>query len=104
MVSGNSKVFSEYVRPEFVGTPYDGKTFPFCGGIILLGFCESSRGVCYNFLDIILNLYQDCSDTVPACISMDFCRSAFVVHPQYCGSEISAFLRLLNASTFSGHQ
>ncbi|GFV10987.1 hypothetical protein TNCV_1731421 [Trichonephila clavipes] len=35
MVSYNSKVFSEYVRPKFVGSPYDGKTFPFCGGIIL---------------------------------------------------------------------
>ncbi|GFV27900.1 hypothetical protein TNCV_1950281 [Trichonephila clavipes] len=44
------------IRPKFVGSPYDGKTF-FCGGIILFGFCQSSRSVCYNFLDIILNLY-----------------------------------------------
>ncbi|GFV03621.1 hypothetical protein TNCV_4949701 [Trichonephila clavipes] len=42
-------------------------------------------------------------DTVPACISMDFCRSSFVVHPQYW-IEVSAFLRLLNASTSSGPQ
>ncbi|GFV51226.1 hypothetical protein TNCV_2545751 [Trichonephila clavipes] len=49
MVSYNSKVFSEYVRPEFVGSPYDGKTFPFCGGINLFGFYQSSRSVCYNF-------------------------------------------------------
>ncbi|GFV06797.1 hypothetical protein TNCV_1538791 [Trichonephila clavipes] len=82
MVSYNSKVFPEYVRPKFVGSPYDGKTFPFCGGIILFGFVrvlEAYAITSRHYSEFV----PDSSDTVPACISMDFCRSSFVVHPQY---------------------
>ncbi|GFU89888.1 hypothetical protein TNCV_1982351 [Trichonephila clavipes] len=99
MVSYNSKVFSEYVRPKFVGSPYDGKTFPFCGGIILFGFCQSSRSVCYNFLDIILEFVIRTAPIPYPLASVWISVEALSSYIPNTGSEVSAFLRLLNAST-----
>ncbi|GFT53681.1 hypothetical protein TNCV_1918241 [Trichonephila clavipes] len=99
MVSYNSKVFPEYVRPKFVGSPYDGKTFPFCGGIILFGFCQSSRSVCYNFSRHYSEFVLGQLRYRTRLHQYGFLVEALSSYILNTGSEVSAFLRLLNAST-----